>query len=110
MFSNPYFILFALPGFISVWTFRFFYMKRSKLTGWEWTWWSIFWGIAQLMLWQWLARDNPDFAPAMLANPISAAMAQAIISAAVIATPAIILITIRIIWVGLTLLWELLFG
>ncbi|MDD5547454.1 MAG: hypothetical protein PHN74_00935 [Candidatus Pacebacteria bacterium] len=93
--GQVFYLIFALPGFILIWSFRLFFLHRKKWSGWEWTSWSVFWGIINTLIFEWFLREHPEQIPKVFANPIIAAFILSIFAFLFIAFLWILIISFK---------------
>lgn len=67
-----FYLLFALPGFIGVWSLRVFFRARRSLGGWEWPCWSAIYGILIFAAWEWVMKNNVEQITKFVTNPLTA--------------------------------------
>jgi len=70
---GPYFyLIFVIPGFVGISSYRFFFNRKTPLNGWQWSCLSVLWGVLIFGIWQYTLKDNQPLVSQTLQNPLVA--------------------------------------
>lgn len=103
-----FYLIFALPGFVGVWTLRTLFDTRKTLNGWEWPCWSVLYGIIVFGAWEWAVKNNIQQINTLVSNPLAATIFLSIFAIVLSCSIRAIVFLVKYLLLGVMVLFSIL--